>query len=566
MPHGRKSIATSLVLFVLAVASSASGVDGVHAWSKRIGGTSDDQATSVAVDSAGNVIVAGNTLSSAIDFGGGPLPTINLGDFVIAKYSPSGAHVWSRRIGGVGYDTVSSIATDASGNIVVVGETDGATIDLGGGLLNGFGGFDLFVAKYSPGGVFLWGKRFGGTSADLPIAVAFDPSGSVLLAGHSSSPSINLGGNALTGFGTYDIVVAKYASDGTHAWSKRLGGGSSDYSAGIASDSAGNVLLSGHSFSSPLDLGGGPLAALGDYDLLVAKFSPDGTHVWSKRFGGASADYAGGVVSDSSGNVLVTGWAFSVTIDLGGGPLGRIGSYDLIVAKYSQTGAHLWSRRVGGSASDMGRSIAADGAGNVMIVGSSASPTADFGGGPLSGYGGDDILLAKYSASGTHMWSKRFGGTAADQGLAGASGASGVVALVGAVQSASIDFGGGALGGAGSNDMSVALFKEDATAPSSTLDFNPVATSAPLPSRAVTGTSSDDLSGVDSVSVRFTSLVTGTVVDVVATLTCDQDRRSCRFTAPTGTVSPGLYSVRARATDRARNTESPGPAATIIVI
>jgi hypothetical protein len=119
-----------------------------------------------------------------------------------------------------------------------------------------------------------------------------------------------------------------------------------------------------------------------------------GTHLWSRRFGGTSFDQGLGVAVDGSGNVLVTG-VFEGTVDFGGGPLTSAGIIDIFVAKYSGTdGSHVWSRRFGSTIFDEGLGVAVDGSGNVLVTGVFEG-TVDFGGGPLTSAGGNDIFLLR---------------------------------------------------------------------------------------------------------------------------------------------------------------------------
>ncbi|MCA1839586.1 MAG: SBBP repeat-containing protein, partial [Actinobacteria bacterium] len=185
-------------------------------------------------------------------------------------------------------------------------------------------GLVLVVANVDVAGAgtaHLWSKRLGGTDSDHAYSVASDPSGNVLVAGISNNSSIDLGGGPLPGVGSFDMVVAKYSASGTHLWSKRLGGTGFDYAQSVASDPSGNVLVAGYSQSSSIDMGGGPMPGAGRSDMVVAKYSASGTHLWSKRLGGTGFDDAQSVASDPSGNVLVAGGSDSSSIDMGGGPL-----------------------------------------------------------------------------------------------------------------------------------------------------------------------------------------------------------------------------------------------------
>jgi hypothetical protein len=189
--------------------------------------------------------------------------------------------------------------------------------------------------------------------------------------------------------------VAKYsASDGSHVWSRRFGGTSSDEGLGVAVDSGGNVVVTG-TFRGTVDFGGGPLTGAGFSDIFVAKYSAsDGSHIWSRRSGGPASDLSRGVALDSGGNVVVTG-GFRGTVDFGGGSFASAGKDDIFVATYSASdGSHVWSRRFGGTSFDEGLGVAVDSGGRVVVTGN-FSETVDFGGVPLTSAGLGDVFLLR---------------------------------------------------------------------------------------------------------------------------------------------------------------------------
>ena len=116
------------------------------------------------------------------------------------------------------------------------------------------------------------------------------------------------------------------------------------------------------------------------------------SHTW---VGGASWSNRSDVALDASGNIFVTG-SFMGTTDFGGITLITTGFNDIFVAKYDPNGNLLWVRGFGGPSFEFGNTVAVDGAGNVVVVGSFRG-SVDFGGGLLASAGGDDIFVAKYS-------------------------------------------------------------------------------------------------------------------------------------------------------------------------
>jgi Beta-propeller repeat len=181
-------------------------------------------------------------------------------------------------------------------------------------------------------------------------------------------------------------------------------------------------------------------------------------HFWSEGFGGFSSDFGTGIAVDAAGNVVVVGY-FSQAMSLGGATLvSDSGSNDIFVAKYDASGTHLWSQRFGGPGDDKALAVAVDGSGNILVTGY-FNGTVNFGGGNLvSGGGSQDIFLAKYNASGAHQWSQRFGSNFnVETGRGIAVDTSGNICLTGTC-TGTVNFGGGNLVGGGNTDIFVAKF------------------------------------------------------------------------------------------------------------
>jgi len=427
---------------------------GAHIWSKGFGGTGSDSGYSVAVDGSGNVIVVGAFMGTA-DFGGGPVTSNGsaYSDIFIAKYTAVGAHQWSKRIGGVGNEIPYGVAVDGNGNVVVTGSFIG-TVDFGGGSLASAGSHDIFVAKYSATGAHQWSKRFGDTTSDTGSSVAVDGSGNIVVTGYFQN-KVDFGGGLLFangGDGGYaDVFVVKFSATGAHQWSRSFGGFYSDAGYTVAVDSNGNVIVSGH-FQGTADFGGGPLTSVNDTsDVFIVKYSSTGSHLWSKRFGTGALDIGYGVAVDGNNNIILTG-QFQNTIDFGGETLvGANPSYpDIFIAKFSTTGAHQWSKRLGGQYHDVPYGIAVDGSGNIVITGWFIGMT-DLGGGLLNNAGSYDIFVAKYTSGGSHLWSKSFGNTEADMGRAVAVDGTGNAVVTGYFRQMA-DFGGELISCAGATD------------------------------------------------------------------------------------------------------------------
>jgi hypothetical protein len=183
-------------------------------------------------------------------------------------------------------------------------------------------------------------------------------------------------------------------------------------------------------------------------------------HGWSQPFGDGSSQLASSVVVDGSGNSYVVGY-FTGSVDFGGGVLTSAGSNDIFIAKFDAGGNHIWSQRFGDTNNDVGNSVALDPLGNVIVAGWFAG-TVDFGGGVLTSAGSDDIFIAKFDAAGNPIWSQNFGDASLDRGDDVAVDKLGNIVMAGHFQG-SVDFGGGVLTSSGSTDIFVAAFDAGGT-------------------------------------------------------------------------------------------------------
>jgi hypothetical protein len=404
------------------------------------------------------VVVTG-FVSGEADFGGGPLPNKGQVDIFVLALGPDGSHLWSRRygdpnvpIGNPDLQSGAGIATDAAGNVLVTGPLSGM-VDFGGGPIGGSAiAPDVFVVKLGPDGSHLWSESYGDSSVQSGASIATDAEGNVLVTG-AFSGMVSFGGSTLMSAGSTDIFVAKLGPDGSHIWSKSYGDSSAQDGAGIAADAEGNVLLTG-AFSGAVSFGGDTLASVGAADSFVVKLGPDGSHVWSHRFG---AGRGAGLAVDSASNVLVTG-SFSGAASFGGDTFQSKGAADVFVVKLGKDGSHLWSKACGDGNKDgttAGTAVATDAEGNVLVTGS-FSGAVDFGGGALGGIA-LDIYTWKLNPAGAHGWSHRYGDQSTQTSRGIAANANGNVFVTGSF-SGTVDFGGSALASAGNTDIFVAAY------------------------------------------------------------------------------------------------------------
>jgi uncharacterized protein (TIGR03437 family) len=223
--------------------------------------------------------------------GAGSNSQITTGDAFVFKLSPDGSQaVYSTYLGGSADDVACGIAVDSSGNAYVVGSTFSSNFPLVNAMQNSYGGQgstsffrmssgDGFVAKLSPSGsALIFSTYLGGKDDDRAFAVAVDGAGNVHVAGNTASPNFpvtadaaqsSLGGvgavdlsnmlpggyfKAPVGFG--DAFYARFSPTGSLTYSTYLGGSDDDVASGLALDSSGNAYLSGNTVSANFPLAG----------------------------------------------------------------------------------------------------------------------------------------------------------------------------------------------------------------------------------------------------------------------------------------------------------------------
>jgi hypothetical protein len=216
-----------------------------------------------------------------------------------------------------------------------------------------------------------WAKRFGDASAQDCLGIATDSHGNVFITGYFRG-TVNFGGGPLAGAGT-DIYIAKFDPLGNHLWSKRFGDAGIQVARGIAVDMATDrVVITGY-FAGSVDFGGGALTSKGSWDIFVAKFDGDGTHVWSKAFGDADSQTGEAVAVQSSGEVAITG-TFYGTVNFGLGDLTSAGQGDVYIAYLDRSGKALWNKRFGDATYQLAFGMVFDHAGSVILVGAFEGP------------------------------------------------------------------------------------------------------------------------------------------------------------------------------------------------
>lgn len=361
--------------------------DGKVAWARRFGNAADQSSAKIAVDSEGNVIVGG-AFEGTLNFGGQDLSAQGF-DAYVAKLDSSGAHLWSKRYGDVDAQNVAVLKVDVDNSVLLAGSFRGS-LDFGKGAMNATCcNFDIYIAKLDADGNELWSKSFGDTTAQHVISGSVDSSGSLTVCGDFSG-TVDFGGGGLVAMGGKSVYLARFDGGGGYGWSKMHSADVLSIGASF-SDGSGNIALSG-AFAGTIDFGGGDVASDGSgLDLFATKTTLTGFFQWAKVFPTTgSSNFVSGITADAGGNLIVTAWGLG-TVDFGGGVLGVTNQYSFYLAKLSDGGEHVWSRRFPGAESVVTTAPNGD-----ILLAAKVSGTIDVGTGPIVTKG-QDLLIARFA-------------------------------------------------------------------------------------------------------------------------------------------------------------------------
>lgn len=404
-----------------------------------IGGSADEEASSIALDALGNVYVVGSTVSG--DFpttvgaydrsygGGSPGPYSVPGDVFLCKLSGDlSTLVASTYYGGSAHDYARFVCVRGS-LVYVAGATASGGMATSGAFQTSHntGGEDGYVARFDAALTSREAASYlAGSSFDFVESMAVGGSGNVFVTGWTGSddfPRSPAAYDTTFAGGVYDAFVTVLdPSLATLVGSTYLGGTSWDFGYGLCLDATDNVYVTGHtaengavatfpatpgSYDPDYNGSGGP--DVGD-DAFASKFDPSVmTLVASTFLGGSLWEYGTAMEWDPSGHVVITGCTTSDDYpthagahqeDYAGGS-GSSHMGDAFISKLTDDLAALpASTYLGGSDDDCAEMMALDLSGNVYVSGFTASddwPATSGAAAPSHAGGPNDALVAVLS-------------------------------------------------------------------------------------------------------------------------------------------------------------------------
>jgi len=324
-------------------------------WTKTFGGAEFDTGTSVQQTSDGGYIIAGYTGS----FGAGS------NDVWLVKTNASGDTLWTKTFGGSESETGQSVLQTYDGGYIISGNTDsyGAGLD------------DVWLIKTDAAGDTLWTKTIGGNNNDSSYEIQHTSDNGYIIIGLTTS----------FGAGANDIWLIKTDASGDTLWTKTFGGSNHELGASVQQTLDNGYIITG----STLSFGAG------SDDSWLIKTDASGDTLWTKTFGGNSAERFWSIQQTDDSGYIMTGYTDSF----------GAGSRDVWLVKTDASGDTLWTKTYGGSGDETGRSVLQTDDGGYIISGYTDS----------YGAGLDDVWLIKTDASGDTLWTQTFGGSEDDR-------------------------------------------------------------------------------------------------------------------------------------------------------
>ena len=333
---------------------------GNLSWQKTLGGSANDQATSIQQTFDGGYIVTGWTLSNDGDVSG----KNGSNDFWVVKLNGSGDLSWQKTLGGSAFDQATSIQQTADGGYIVAGGTDSNDGDVSGNN----GDIDFWVVKLDDSGNLSWQRALGGAIWDIARSIQQTADGGYIVTGSTFDQS-DMNDNG----GSYlDFWVVKLDGSGRMKWEKALGGFTFDEAHSIQQTFDGGYIVTGWTYSNDGDVSGNN----GANDFWVVKLNGSGDLVWQKALGGSADDEAYSIQQTADGGYIVGGLATSNNGDVSG----NHGGWDFWVVKLNGSGDLIWQKALGGSAYDKATSIQQTADGGYIVAGWTDSNDGDISG------------------------------------------------------------------------------------------------------------------------------------------------------------------------------------------
>jgi len=402
-----KKLKLVLLLFIIISASYAQKPS--FEWASQSGNTSfGELGSTIAADNQGSTFYAGEFIDNA-NFGADAFNSHGGSDVFLAKYNELGQIDWVTQMGSLDNDYVQDIVADNNGSLYLGGYFYGETI-IGDQTFNSEGSQDVFIAKFTDEGDFIWAKHFGSLKTDYISAITVDNTGNLVITGQFYD-DFQIGDSSFFSIGGADIYIAKFDPDGEMLWAIQEGGSSSDAITSISFDPDGNFVTAG-SFYYGIQLGDTTLVSDFSTGVFIAKYNENAELTWARTFKGTYLSIEIYAACDHENNIYVSG-NFSESITIGSytynaGPFNQ----DIYITKLNSQNEILWADHAASNASDQVIGITVDDNNNLYLTGHFLEDIS-FGTLDLDYTlccGSPEIFVVNYTYDGNPGWGKQIAG------------------------------------------------------------------------------------------------------------------------------------------------------------
>jgi hypothetical protein len=410
-------------------------IDPSILFSGYFGGSSQDTINAMAVDGLNNVVVAGWTSSTDLPSTNGARPHYaGSVDAFVASFLPDGGPLrYCTYLGGSGDDQAFGLAIDSLNNVYITGWTQSANFPVVAPLQAHLSGTrDAFVTKLNAAGnSLIYSTYLGGSAVDSGFAIAVDTTGHAAVIGDTTSKNLPVTPGAFQPQlnGSQDVFVAKLSPAGNALTVMTYFGGSAvDHGAAIAVNSASQIYFGGYTWSTnfPTATPFQPKSG-GGQDGFVAELQNDGTQLKHSTYLGGSGGSVGApeevnaITVSSAVNIVVAGTTSSANFPVTPGAFQTVfgGQTDGFVTLINRSWSMVTSTFLGGALSDGINAMACDFYDECYVTGFTSSqdfPVQN----PLqnANAGGMDAFVFKLNTSLFPVFGTYLGGSGSDQGNA----------------------------------------------------------------------------------------------------------------------------------------------------
>ncbi len=336
---------------------------------------------------------------------------------------------WAEGMGGSGEDLILKSVTGPNGDIWLIGLFSD-TASFGSTTLSSSGDYDVFIARMTATGQWVWAAKAGGSTNDRAFGITVDAQGNAYVAGYSqdittyTSPSTTFGSTTIQGHSDWILNgwVAKINSNGVWSWAESIPYDTSSFGNGGAGalfdvELIGNEVVVLGTYAETMTVGSKSITSNTDatgqttLDVFFGGLTTSGSWTWISTAGGAGGDL--GVEMEEIGSQeTVISILFEETANIWGKSHTSTGGQDSLLVRINPSNQVVsWTSQISGTGDESIEGLEVDSSGNVFASGSYDGGSINLGSKSASNAGGSDLFVASITAtSGNPSWIMSLGG------------------------------------------------------------------------------------------------------------------------------------------------------------